>query len=82
MAYELILHPRAQRELRRVPHELFARIDAAIWSLREQPRPLGVKKLEGDLHRIRIGDWRVIFAVLDRERRVVILRVARRAEKT
>ena len=82
MAYEVVLHPTAARELDRVPHEIFRRIDAAVWSLREQPRPIGVRKLQGELHRIRIGDWRIIYAILDRERRIIIVRVTRRSEKT
>jgi len=43
---------------------------------------MGVQKLEGELHRIRVGDWRVIFAVKDSSRQVVVLRVTRRSEKT
>lgn len=80
--YELQLHPRAERELDKVPKNLFPKIDTSIRGLRENPRPVGVKKLEDDLHRIRIGDWRVIYAILDKEKRVVILHVARRSEKT
>ncbi len=82
MSYEVILHPRAKRELDRVPRELFQRLDGAIWSLREQPRPIGVKKLGDDLYRVRIGNWRVIYAIFDRDRRVVVLRVAKRSEQT
>lgn len=82
VSYEVRLHPTAERELDKVPHNLFPKIDASIRALRENPRPFGVKKLEEDLHRIRIGDWRVIYAILDKEKRVVILHVARRSEKT
>ena len=82
MAYDVILHPRAQRELSRAPSDVFTHVDTAIWLLRENPRPIGVKKLEGDLRRVRIGDWRLIFAIFDHERRVVILRVVRRSENT
>lgn len=80
--YEVRLHPRAERELDKLPDSLFPKIDTAIRELCENPRPFGVKKLEDDLHRIRIGDWRVIYAILDKEKRVVILHVARRNEKT
>ena len=80
--YDVVLLPRAQRELDRVPHEAFVRIDAAIRGLAENPRPFGVQKLQGELHRIRLGDWRVIYAILDKDDRVVILRIARRSEKT
>jgi len=82
VSYELVLHPRVQRELDRVPRQDFARVDAAILALRNTPRPMGVQKLEDDLHRIRIGNWRVIFAVQDSMHRIVVLRVLRRSEKT
>lgn len=82
MSYELVLHPRARRELDGVPADRFRHIDAALSSLRANPRPPGLKKLDDKLYRIRIGDWRVAFAIVDRERRVVILRIARRNERT
>ena len=82
MNYQLVLHPRAQRELDRVPADLFRHLDTALCSLRADPRPPGVKKLDDKLYRIRVGEWRVIFAIFDPERRVIIVRVARRSERT
>ena len=81
-AYEVLLHPRAKQELDKVPRPLFLKIDPVIWGLRKTPRPFGVKKLEGDLHRIRVRDWRIIYAIFDQEHRAVILRVTRRTERT
>ena len=80
--YEVVLHSPVKRELNKIPNPLFAKIDVTIRGLGDNPRPVGVKKLEGDIHRIRVGNWRIIYAVLDSEHRVVILRVARRTEKT
>jgi len=82
ISYEIVLHPHAKRELDKVPIQVFPKIDAAIWELKQDPRPHGVKKLEGDLHRIRIGEWRVIFAIFDQEKCIVILHVVRRSERT
>jgi mRNA-degrading endonuclease RelE of RelBE toxin-antitoxin system len=82
VACDIVLLPRAKRELDRVPRNVFHRIDAAISALRHTPRPFGIQTLEGDLHRIRIGDWRILFDILDPERRLVIYRVIRRSEKT
>ena len=82
MTYEVLLQRRAQGELDGVPHDAFQAIDHAIRALGANPRPVGVKKLDGNLHRIRLGAWRVIYAVYDRERRVIVLRVARRSEHT
>ena len=82
MSCEVVLLPRSRRELDRVPREAFLRIDEAIRLLKDNPRPFGVQKLEDDLHRIRIGDWRVLFLIHDKEHRVVIAGVRRRSEKT
>ena len=80
--YDIVFHPACERELDKVPADVFKKIDKAICGLRGNPRPFGIKKLEGDLHRIRVGDWRIVFAILDREHRVVILHVVRRSERT
>jgi mRNA interferase RelE/StbE len=80
--YELFLEPRAQKELDRVPATDFSKIDRAILSLSKNPRPFGVKKLDEQIHRVRVQDWRILYAIFDREARVVVLRVKRRNEKT
>jgi len=82
VAYRVNLTSRAKRELDRVPAELFRKLDATIWSLRETPRPIGCIKLKGPIHRIRVGRWRVIYAVFDRDQLVLILKVALRNEHT
>jgi mRNA interferase RelE/StbE len=82
VAYRITLSSRAKRELDRVPHELFRKLDAAIWVLREEPRPVGCTKLKGPIHRIRVGRWRVIYAVFDKDQLVLILKVTQRTERT
>lgn len=61
---------------------LFDRIDRKILALAENPRPPGCKKLRGykDQWRIRVGDWRVVYAVDDAGKRVNITRIAHRRE--
>ncbi len=46
------------------------------------PRPPGVAKLEGatDLWRIRVGDWRVVYRVSDRDRLVDVVAVRHRRD--
>ena len=75
--YDICVPPKAKRELDDIPIQFFKRIDKAIWSLRENPRPFGVKKLQENMHRIRVNDWRIIYAIFDKERKVVILHIAR-----
>lgn len=82
MTYEIRLYREARKELDKLPESIFRPIDAAIFALGSNPRPFGVKKLKGNLHRIRVGSWRIIYAILDKERQVVVLRVVRRSERT
>jgi mRNA interferase RelE/StbE len=76
------LASRAQRELNRVPESDRRRISAALARLAEDSRPSGTAKLKGNLYRLRIGPYRVIYAVSDREELVVALKIARREKDT
>ena len=77
------LAPAAQRQLRRLPPLDAARARGPILALSRDPRPPGVARLaDTDLLRVRAGDIRVVYAVDDTERVVVVLRVARRGEST
>jgi len=80
--YKIELTPRAKRELDKIPTESFKSIDEAIWKLRQDPRPHGTKKLKGPIHRIRVGRWRIIYAVFDKDKLVIIGKVTKRAEDT
>jgi mRNA interferase RelE/StbE len=81
MAYTIQLKPRAERELDRLPLTIARRIWRKLLALEKAPRPRGTSKLEGtDGYRIRIGDYRVVYIVDDREQTVDIIRVAHRKE--
>jgi mRNA interferase RelE/StbE len=58
------------------------RILDAIERLRNNPRPKGSKKLKGTANtiRIRVGEYRVIFEVYDKELRVLIIRIRHRKD--
>jgi mRNA interferase RelE/StbE len=75
------MHPAAARSYRRLHSPLRDRINAAIDRLATDPRPEGVVKLAGrDDYRIRVGDYRIVYAVDDDERLVIIARIAHRRE--
>lgn len=80
--YRLELTARAQREMDRLRGAEFDRVVAAILALKNNPRPMGVRKLRGPIHRVRSGDWRIIYAVFDKDRMVIVGKVAKRAEDT
>jgi len=76
------LTPGAQRQLDRLSAAQFERVTAALRSLGDNPRPIGIKKLRRSIYRIRVGNWRVIYSIQDKESLVVVGRIARRSEDT
>jgi mRNA interferase RelE/StbE len=73
---------RVERQLDKVNDEIYPKVAEAIESLADNPRPFGVKKLAGRVHRIRTGPYRIIYSIYDREKVVVIDKVDRRKERT
>jgi mRNA interferase RelE/StbE len=71
-----------EKLLRRLPQDLLRRIQKAIDALALDPRPPGALKLTGydDLYRVRVGDWRIIYAIHDDVLIVVIVDVAPRGD--
>ncbi len=57
----------AERGFKRLPADVQDRIVAVVSSLADNPRPAGAVKLTGAdmLYRVRVGDYRVIYAVED-----------------
>ncbi len=78
--YEVELTSRAQREFNKLSLIDQDRIEAALDSLCNNPRPPGTRKIYGNTFRIREGGWRIIYAVFDKNNLVLVGRIARRSE--
>ena len=83
MSYQVRLRRAVQKQLDRLVEKDYEIVAEAISALEQEPRPPRVKKLaESGLWRIRIGPYRVVYAIDDKEGLVVVVRVARRTEDT
>ncbi|TKB90248.1 MAG: type II toxin-antitoxin system RelE/ParE family toxin [Nitrospira sp.] len=82
MAYSILLAPPAERQLTSLIDSVQKRIVKRLKSLRENPRPQGVKKLAGeeDLYRIREGTYRIIYTIQDKELIVLVVKIGDRKE--
>ncbi len=80
--YRLELTSQAQRQLDKLPVANLKRIAVILQQLRENPRPSGTKKLRGPIYRIRVGDWRVVYAIFERDNLIVVGKIARRSKDT
>lgn len=82
MTYRVEFTTAAARQLRKLPASTRERLLDAIEDLQDDPRPHGARKLVGERHawRIRIGDFRVIYDVIDSTLTVTVVRAAHRRE--
>jgi len=78
--WQVIIHRKAERVLRRLDGDMRERIRHAIRGLASEPRSFGYKKLTGyeNLYRIRVGDWRIVYAIEDNQLIVLILVISPR----
>jgi len=79
---QVLITPSAKRQLESLPEKARNRIDKHILSLGENPRPHGSVALEGvsGLCRIRVGDYRVIYKIQDKDMVVLVVRIGHRRE--
>jgi mRNA interferase RelE/StbE len=81
--HEVLLSGQAERDLKRLPAEVFQRVIAGIRALGANPRLHGCRKLRGstrDDYRIRVGEYRVVYEIADAKKTVRIMRVRHRRE--
>ena len=80
--YRVELLPAAARQLAAAPRPVQRRLESAIGALAENPRPPGVKQLQGPggVLRLRSGAYRVLYQVFDRRLIVLVIRVGHRRE--
>jgi mRNA interferase RelE/StbE len=64
--YKITISKLAQKQLDKFANNLASRLIDAIYTLANDPRPAGCKKLKGrEGYRIRVGDYRIIYEIVD-----------------
>ena len=77
--YTAVITNQVKKELRKIQKHSLKRIYEAIESLKIEPRPKGALKIKGNEgYRLRIGDYRILYTINDRDRMVYIFRVKSR----
>jgi mRNA interferase RelE/StbE len=80
--YRVLLERGAERDLRQLSAKARDRVIAEMQALAENPRPSNCRKLAGTENdwRIRVGDYRVIYEIIDDIREVRVNRVRHRRD--
>lgn len=82
MTYRVDFTTAAGRQVKELPKPARTRVLAAISALADDPRPTGARKLVGEdiAWRIRVGDYRVIYDVVDQALTVIVVRASHRRD--
>ncbi|MCC5615198.1 type II toxin-antitoxin system RelE/ParE family toxin [Nostoc sp. CHAB 5836] len=81
MSYQVEISQGASKQLNKLPPKLQECIHAKIDDLATDPRANGVKKLKNrdNGYRIRVGDYRIIYDILDEILLIIIIEVGHRS---
>ena len=82
MKYTVIISRASRKVIDRLDGDMHSRIIRKLEMLEDNPRTVGVEKLSGtdNLYRVRVGDWRVVYMIQDRNLIILVLKVAHRRE--
>jgi mRNA interferase RelE/StbE len=80
--HKVLLERNAEKDLDRIPPNIRSRIISALQSLAQNPRPRGCRKLADGVNdwRIRVGQYRVLYELDDRNKLVSVNRVRHRRD--
>ena len=80
--YTVEIARRAVRSLARLPRTEQQRIRAAIDLLADEPRPPGCVALTGEksTYRVRVGNYRILYEVIDARLVIQVVRVGHRGD--
>jgi mRNA interferase RelE/StbE len=80
--YEIEVSVSAERQLRPLQRPDQIKVVRAIQALADDPRPRGCRKLRsyGDVYRIRVARFRVIYSIADKVLRIILLKVGHRRD--
>lgn len=81
MIYEVRLKKSAQKELNKLPKQIGIRVSKAIYNLANNPRKGKVRPMIGTKSwRLRVGNYRVIYDISDKELTILIVRMRHRKD--
>jgi mRNA interferase RelE/StbE len=82
MNYSVVIPKPVQKQPENLPKTERDKIIPVLKLIAEDPRPSGVKKLKGydKTYRVRVGDYRVIYEIKDKELIILLLSVSHRKD--
>lgn len=81
-SYSLQISKTAEKSLKKIPKKVLSKLVQTIRYLVHDPWPLGCKKLAGEenTYRIRVGIYRVIYEIRQKELVILVLKIGHRKD--
>lgn len=80
-SYSILIKRSAARELESLPPKDRRRVTSRIQGLARNPRPPGCEKLSGEeKYRVRQGNYRILYEIVDRDLIVTVVKVGNRRD--
>ena len=81
MKFTIIIPKSVQKQLDKLPQEIYEKIKSKILELENDPRPPGIKKLVGrDEYRLRVGQYRLIYQIFENKCVIILVRCQHRRD--
>ena len=82
MTYSIQFQPKVEKDLKPLPKTILLRVFRQIMALQDEPLPQSALKLTGvdGLYRIRVGDYRIVYEVLQDDKLVIVHYVRHRRD--
>ena len=82
MVYKIRYWVRSEKTLAKIPTPQQRRVREAIDKLAHSPKPMGCEKMKGmkNGYRIRVGDYRVVYEIVDQVLIIYVIRVDHRKD--
>jgi mRNA interferase RelE/StbE len=78
--YEVLIVASADKKLAAMQKVLRQRIIDKFEEISKEPRGTDSKKLDEATYRVRVGDYRIVYTVNDKEKKIVVTRIRHRRE--
>jgi mRNA interferase RelE/StbE len=78
MPYEIIISPRAIKDLKNLPKNLTARIISTLEQIQDDPISSVYRLRDSPLYSLHIGEYRVILDILHKKLVILVVRVGHR----
>lgn len=80
--YKIEISSTAEKSLKKIPKKDLLKVVQSIQQLAIVPFPEGCRKLKGaeDVYRIRQGNYRIIYEVVNKKLTILVLKIGRRKD--